>query len=81
MDQTQKLLLALQDKDSLFQYLTIVPVGVIPDVLAFPHGWVVDEHQHKHLNIVYSIIRWWNMPMLYLYHYCVKSDAKRKRVN
>jgi hypothetical protein len=53
-DRTEKLLLALQDKDSLLQYLTNVPVGLIPDVLAFPHGRVVDEHQHKHLNIVYS---------------------------
>jgi hypothetical protein len=66
-DRTEKLLLALQEKDSLLQYLTNVPVGVIPDVLAFPHGRVVDEHQYKHLNIVYSIMRWWDMPMICLF--------------
>jgi hypothetical protein len=31
------------------------------------------------LNIVYSTMRWWNMPLLYSYHNCVKADAKRKR--
>ena len=36
MNRVQKIVLALQDKDSLLQYLTNVPVRVIPDVLAFP---------------------------------------------
>jgi hypothetical protein len=69
-DRTEKLLLALQEKDSLLQYLTNVPVGVIPDVLAFPHGRVVDEHQHNHLNIIYSIMRWWDMPILLVSSFC-----------
>jgi hypothetical protein len=82
LDRTEKILLVLRDKDSLLQYLANVPVELIPDVLAFFHGRVVDEHQHKHLNIVYSTMRWWNMPMLYSYHSCVKSDnTKRKRDN
>ena len=82
LDRIQKILFALQDKDLLLNYLAFVPVGVLPEVLAFPHGQdVVDEHQHKYLNIVYSIMRWWNMPMLYSYHQdCVKSDSKRERV-
>jgi hypothetical protein len=81
LDQFQKIVLALQDKDLLLNYLAIVPVGVIPEVLAFPHGRIVDEHKHKHLNIVYSTMRWWNMPLLYSYHndWCDKSDKKRKR--
>jgi hypothetical protein len=79
LDCTQKILLALQDKDSLLQYLANVPVGLIPVVLAFPLRRVANEHQYKHLNIVYSTMRWWNMPLLYSYYCCVKSDAKRKR--
>jgi len=65
LDRADKIVLALQDKDSLLKYLTNVPVGLIPDVLGFPLWRIVDEHQHKHLNIVYSTMRWWNMPMLY----------------
>jgi hypothetical protein len=77
LDRTEKILFALQDKDSLLKYLVNVSVELISaEVLAFPHEWV--EHQHdllhrllsscKHLNIVYST-------MLYLY-YCnyVKSS-------
>ena len=79
LDQFQKIVLALQDKDSLLKYLTNVPVELIPEVLAFPHGRVDDQYQYKYLNIVYSTMRWWNMPMLYSYLNCVKSDAKRKR--
>ena len=79
LGQTDKILLALRDKDSLLQYLANVPVELIPEVLAFFHGHVVDEHQQEHLNIVYSTMRWWNMPTLYSYHSCVKSDTKRKR--
>jgi hypothetical protein len=80
LDRTQKILFVLQDKDSLLQYLANVPVELIPEVLAYPHGRVDNEHQHKQLNVLYSTMRWWNMPMLYSYHQdCVKSDTKRKR--
>jgi len=79
LERTEKIVLALQDKDSLLKYLTNVPVELMPEVLAFPLRWVANEHQHEHLNIVYSTMRWWNMPMLYSYLNCVKSDAKRKR--
>jgi hypothetical protein len=86
LDRKAKIVLALQDKDSLLKYLANVPVELIPEVLAFalrpaddPYQWVVDQPQHKHLNIVYCTMRWWNMPMLYLYHQsCVNSDIKRK---
>jgi hypothetical protein len=79
LDRTQKIVLALQDKDSLLTYLANVPVELIPEVLAFPHGRVDDQYQYKCLNIVYSTMRWWNMPMLYSNHHCVKTDTKRKR--
>ena len=62
---TQKIIAALQDKDSLLHYLANVPVKFMPEVLAFP-GWNVPEQLH--LNIVYSTMRWWNMPLLYSYH-------------
>jgi hypothetical protein len=71
LDRSEKILFALQDKESLLKYLANVPVELMPDVLAFPH---------YQLNIVYSTMRWWNMPMLYLYYRnYVKSEAKRKR--
>jgi hypothetical protein len=85
LDRTQKIILALQDKDSLLQYLANIPVELIPEVLAFPlwHGYqfqqVDNKDSYKYLNILYSTMRWWNMPMLYSYHNCVKPDAKRKR--
>jgi hypothetical protein len=80
MDRTQKIMLALQDKDSLLKYLANVPVELIPEVLAFPLRQDANQHQYKHLNVLYSTMRWWNMPMLYSYHHCcVKSDTKRKR--
>jgi hypothetical protein len=81
LGRTEKILLALQDKESLLQYLANVPVELIPEVLAFPLQQVNNQSLHKHLNIVYSTMRWWNMPMLYSYHHnCfVKPDSKRKR--
>ena len=74
LDRTQKIILALNGKDSLLKYLTNVPVELIPEVFAFPHG-----RQPVYLDIVYSTMRWWNMPLLYSYYICVKSDTKRKR--
>jgi len=70
-----KIVLALQDKDSLLKYLASVPVELIPEVLAFRHRWVVEQD----LNIVYCTMRWWNMPMLYSYSYNCCADGKRKR--
>jgi hypothetical protein len=81
MDRIEKILLALQDKNSLLQYLASVPVGLIPEVLALPR-WNVSEHQH--LSIMYYTMRWWNMPLLYSYQNCsdnMMSDRKRNRDN
>jgi hypothetical protein len=68
LDRTQKIMLALHDKDSLLQYLANVPFKLIPEVLAFTQQ-DGNQRQHRHLNVVYSTMRWWNMPMLYLYHH------------
>jgi hypothetical protein len=57
LDQFQKIVLALQDKESLLQYLANVSAELIPEVLAFPCGRIVNEHVHKYLNIVYSTMR------------------------
>jgi hypothetical protein len=81
LDRIDKILLALQDKDSIIKDLANVPVGLMPEVLALPHQQVDNEFQHRYLNILYSTMRWWNMPMLYSYYHdgCVKSDTKWKR--
>ena len=80
LDRTQKILFVLQDKDSLLQYLANVPVGLMPQVLAFPLRCDDIQLQHKYLNVLYSTMRWWNMPLLYSYcNCCIKSDTKRKR--
>ena len=38
MNRVQKIVLALQDKDSLLQYLANIPVELMPEVLVFSHG-------------------------------------------
>jgi hypothetical protein len=72
MNRAQKIVFALQDKDSLLQYLANVPVELIPEVMAFPLWQDANHRQHRCLNIVYFTMRWWNMPMLYSYHNCFK---------
>jgi hypothetical protein len=72
LDRALKIVLALQDKDSLLQYLANVPVELIPEVLAFPLRHNANHRQHRCLNILYITMRWWNMPMLYSYHNCFK---------
>jgi Ran GTPase-activating protein (RanGAP) involved in mRNA processing and transport len=62
-----KIFLAMQDKDFLLKCLANVPVELIPEVLEFTR-WVDDQPLNKHLNIFYSIMRWWNMPLLYSHH-------------
>ena len=68
LNRTQKILLALQDKESLLKYLANVPLGLMPEVLDFLLQRDGNQHQGRNLGIVYSIMRWWNMLMLYSYH-------------
>jgi hypothetical protein len=77
LGRAEKIISALQDKESLLKYLANVPVELTPEVLEFTR--LVDDQSHKHLNIVYSTMRWWNMPFLYSYRNSVKPDTKRKR--
>ena len=56
LDCTQKIVLALLDKDSIIQYLAHVHVGIIQDVLAFPFRRIDDGHQHEHLNATFCEI-------------------------
>jgi hypothetical protein len=79
LDRLYKVLFTLQDQDSLLRYLANVPMKLIPEVLEFSLRHVYDQCPGRKLNIVYSIVRWWNMPNLYSYHLCVKSDAKTNR--
>ena len=79
LDWTWKIVLVLQDKDSLLQYFANVPVELIPEVLEVL-AQIDDECPQKLLNIVYFTMRWWNMPVLYsYYHLCAKSNSKTKR--
>ena len=83
MNQTQKIILALQDKDSLLQYLANVPLGLMPEVLDFLLQRDGNQHQGRNLDIVYSIMRWWNMPVLYSYYNCaeqLQTEEKAKKV-
>jgi hypothetical protein len=92
LDRTDKVLLALLDKESLREYLSGVPIEFMPEVLAFLqrnymiipalqrstsfHLGMTPSHT---LNMVYSCMRWWNMPSLYSFYGNVSSGIKRKR--
>jgi hypothetical protein len=73
MDRKEKILLALNDKESLLKYLANIPVELMSEVLAFSQ---LDGNECDCINltIVYSTMRWWNMPMLYSF----QSETKRK---
>jgi len=68
LNRTQKLLLALQDKESLLKYLANVPLGLMPEVLALLFQRDGNQRQGRNLSTVYTIMRWWNMLMLYSHH-------------
>jgi hypothetical protein len=68
LDRTQKILFALSDKDFLLDYLANMPVELMPEVLAFSQRDINQCQCRTTLNIVYSTMRWWNMPLLYSHH-------------
>lgn len=70
-----KLLIALHEQESLLKYLEDVPVELMPEVLAFIQA---EDCQKKLLNMIYSTMRWWNMPSLYSYH--LAPSKKRKTI-
>jgi hypothetical protein len=72
----QKIILAMQDKDTFLQYLANVLVELIPEMLAFPR-WNVPRH--KHLHILYSIaLVEYAYALLVLF--LVKPNKNRNRV-
>ena len=76
LSRTKKLLIALHDKDSLLKYLAAVPVELMPKVLAFLQ---LEDNLRKRMNMMYCLMRWWNMPTLYSYtRTCSLSTKKRK---
>jgi hypothetical protein len=77
LDRIQKIMLALEDQDFQLQYLANISVKLMPEVLAFPLRQVGDQCQC--LNILYSTMRWWNMPLLYSYHCSNDKMSERKR--
>jgi hypothetical protein len=93
LDRTDKALLALLDKEYLLEYLSDVPIGCMPEVLAFLQRNIINnpsrlrstsfnnELTPSHtLNMLYSCMRWWNMPSLYSYYRNAESGInKRKR--
>jgi hypothetical protein len=93
LNRTDKVLLALLDKETLLEYLSDVPIEFMPAVLAFLQRNAIAiinplqrstlfcfEMTLSHiLNMLYSSMRWWNMPTLYSYHGNVVSGIKRKR--
>jgi hypothetical protein len=92
LDQTDKILLALLDKESLLEYLSDVPIEFMPEVLAFLQRNIINsslrlrstlfydymEPSHT-LNMLYACMRWWNMLSLYSFHGNAESGIKRKR--
>jgi hypothetical protein len=91
-DQTDKILLALLDKESLLEYIPDVPIEFMPEVLDFLQGNIRNNPSRlrskffyaymepsQTLNMLYSCMRWWNMPSLYSFYRNVESGIKRKR--
>jgi hypothetical protein len=76
LDRTSKILLALHDKVSLLEYRAVVLVKLMPDVLAFIQR---ERDQSLLMSMMYTAMRWWNMPSLYSYNCCALSNANRKQ--
>ena len=93
LDRTDKVFLALLDNESLREYLSDVPIEFMPEVLAFlqRNNMIIPalrrltsfhlEMTPAHtLNMLYSCMRWWNMPSLYSFHRNVASGSKGSEI-
>jgi len=92
LNRTDKLLLAIQDKDSLLGYLANVPVELMPHVLAcLARFWeresdAMTNQEHGKIlsrSMVYVAMRWWNMLSLYSYYNSsgkVNTPTKKRRI-
>ena len=75
LDRRSKILTALDTKKLLIKCLADIPVGLVPDVLAFIQRL---GNQIQSMAIMYGAMRWC-MPTLYSFRHCVSSNTKRKR--
>lgn len=83
LSRTDKLLIAMHNKDYLLEYLAIVPVELMPHVLDFIQRLrprQLKKYENRSLSMMYVAMRWWNMPSLYSYHNsCIKLNTKKRQ--
>jgi len=83
LSRTDKLLIAMHDKDYLLEYLAIVPVELMPHVLDLIQRLrprQLKKYENRSLSMMYVAMRWWNMPSLYSYHNsCIKLNTKKRQ--
>jgi hypothetical protein len=92
LNRTDKLLLAIQNRDSLLGYLANVPVELMPHLLAcLDRFWeresdAMTNQEHGKIlsrSMVYVAMRWWNMLSLYSYYNSsgkVNTPTKKRRI-
>ena len=76
LDRKSKILIALDDRESIVKYLADMPVGLMPDMSAFIQR---EGDEMQSMNIMYTAMRWCNMPAFFSFRHCVSSNSKRKR--
>lgn len=62
-------------RESLLRYTEAVPVELMPDVISFIQAKYCDGLCNE---MVYAIMRWWDMPSLYMCPPSLKSKRKRE---
>jgi len=72
----RKISVAFHSRESTLHYLEGLPLEFMPDVLDEIQA---ETEENKLINMMYAIMRWWDMPALYSYHRCATSRYKRKR--
>jgi hypothetical protein len=86
LSRTDKLLIAMHDKDYLLKYLAIVPVELMPHVLDFIQRLgpeQLNKYENRSLSMMYVAMRWWNMLSLYSYYNSsgkVNTPTKKRRI-
>lgn len=60
----------------LLRYVENVPVELIPNVIAFIQAYIDEE---DFADAIFSIMRWWNMPSLYMHYSSVSTRPKKRQ--
>jgi hypothetical protein len=68
LDRKSKILIALDDRESIVKYLADMPVGLMPYMLAFIQR---EGGEMQSMNIMYTAMRWCNMPAFCSFRHCV----------